>query len=189
MSGGGPGGGIGGTPGDTGTGQGGIPGMGEFGGGPEDPLADEFINRASTVSWDQSDLEALGAFDVGSVPQYLIDRGLIDPFEFKPPSVSTYSEQNRYGKEGNYKDATYMSPSEFKNKFQYDYNSYPGNTRPEVALVDNWLKEMQSARQNQYAQWTHDFGQFLGGAGTRLASRFDTKKAQINKETLLAGTK
>lgn len=182
-------GGLGLTPGDEGTGQTGTPGMGPVGGGVVTPPPDTEIYRDDIVSTIESDVEALGAFETDQIPQHLVDKGLITPFKFEMPETNVYNPVSRMGQKGDYKGAEYLSPSQFKDLFQYDYDAYPGSTRPEASAVTDWVSEMQAQRQDQYAVWKQDFGHFLGGAGTRLASRFDTKQAKVKKQTLLAGNR
>ena len=183
-------GGLGITPGDEGTGQEGTPGMGPHGGGVVEPPSDTSLYRDDLVTTTESDLEALGSFETAQIPQHLVDKGLITPFAFQMPELSIYSDTNKWGtKDAGFRDAEYLSPSQFKEATQYDYSSYPGSTNPAAKAVTNWIAEAQAQRQEQYAKWKTDFGHFLGGAGTRLASRFTPEKAKLNKQTLLAGNK
>lgn len=176
------GGGIGGL----GGGEVGPPaGIGEQG-GPSDEFTSVQKYGGYKSSYEESDLERLSPFEIPGVPQYLVEKGLITPFEFVPPELTQPYDVNPMTRH-------YMSPSEFALEhggYEYDDSRLlqGGHFNPQdLKPVENWIAEMEAARENQYFDWQADFGHFLGQAGTRLASRFDTQEAQVRKQTLLPG--
>ena len=142
---------------------------------------DMSVQRGGPVEFDEEDLKALGDFETERMPQHLIDKGLITPFEFKPTKLQTHTKNYGWGRaDPGFRDADFLSPSQFKNINDKNYSDTDKS-------VTNWITEMQRQRSEQYGQWKFDYGHFLGGAGTRLGSRFDNEEAVLNKKTLLAG--
>lgn len=144
-------------------------------------------HRLENVAFTESDVGRLAPFETDVPPQYLVEKGLITPFEFAPPGLERRGGQLGSGR------IKYQSPSEFATAHGgYEYDDprllQGGDFDPQdLKPVENWMAEMEAARENQYFQWQTDFGHFLGGAGTRLASRFDTEEAKVKKQTLLPG--
>lgn len=134
------------------------------------------------VTYEQSDIDRLSAFDVPSVNPALVDRGLATQFEFQIPE--TMAITSGWNQEGSYE---FLSPTMYKEITGKDYDPNLVSNENQKA-VQRWLKEMEANRTLQYSDWTSKYGQYLGGAGTQLASKFGTEEAQLSKQTLLGGT-